>query len=465
MSLIETKSLASCFRALPPEIQAERVKALPYNDLKALQTSWAFWARPAQLPPAEFAAGRKTYWILKAGRGFGKTRAGAEQVRAWAREFRYVNLIGATSDDARDIMIEGESGILAICPDEERPVYRKSERKLVWPSGCQSLVFTADEPERLRGKQHEKLWADELGAWRYPEAWDQAQLGLRLGRSPQAVVTTTPRPTPLVKELLRHPSTVVTGGGTYDNRENLADPFFTAIIRKYEGTRLGRQELDAELLDDNPGALWQRSAIDKARVAVHPALKRIVVGVDPAVTSRPDSDETGIIAAGLGTDDQFYIIADASLSASPDVWARAVVKCYYDTKADRMIAETNNGGEMVELTIRTVDKNVAYKAVTASRGKMVRAEPIAALYEQGRVHHVGFFPQLEDQMCDYDPLTSLFSPDRMDALVWALTELSDSTGMAIIDFYRQQSDVLRVPAGNLGPTVRHTAPGLQFPAR
>jgi phage terminase large subunit-like protein len=337
-------------------------------------------------------------------------------------------------------MIEGESGIMAICPGGERPVYKKSERKLAWPNGCQSLVFTADEPERLRGKQHEKLWADELGAWRYPESWDQAQLGLRLGRSPQAVVTTTPRPTPLVKELLRHPSAIVTGGATYENRDNLADPFFATIIRKYEGTRLGRQELDAELLDDNPGALWQRAQIDAARRPKPPAYKRIVVGVDPAVTSRPDSDETGIVCAALGTDDDFYVLSDVSLIASPDVWARAAVKCYHDNKADRLIAETNNGGEMVELTIRTVDRNISYQPVTASRGKMIRAEPIAALYEQGRVHHVGFFPMLEDQMCDFDPLTSPFSPDRMDALVWALTALSDSTGTAILDFYRQQAE-------------------------
>ena len=410
--------------------------------------------------------GSATYWVIKAGRGFGKTRAGAEQVRAWARDFRYVNLIGATSDDARDIMIEGESGILAVCPNHERPIYRKSERKLVWPSGCQSLVFTADEPERLRGKQHEKLWADELGAWRYPESWDQAQLGLRLGRSPQAVVTTTPRPTPLVKDLLKHPATVVTGGGTYENRANLADPFFATIIRKYEGTRLGRQELNAELLEDNPGALWQRGQIDATRVAMHPALKRIVVGVDPAVTSREDSDETGIIAVAQGADDEFYVLADNSLIASPDIWARAVVKTYHDYKADRIIAETNNGGEMVELTIRTVDRNVSYKSVTASRGKMIRAEPIAALYEQRRVHHVGFFPQLEDQMCDYDPLLSPFSPDRMDALVWALTELSDSTGLGILDYYRQQASAVRAPVGKgQPPTVQRTSEGLHFPQR
>jgi phage terminase large subunit-like protein len=423
----------------------DAVSFLSNEQATAILFDWETWARPNQLAPASFANGEKTYWLNQCGRGWGKTRVGAEQVRAWARTFRYVNLIGATADDARDIMIEGESGIMNICPNSERPNYRKSERKLIWPNGCQSLIFTADEPERLRGKQHEKLWADELGSWRYPDAWDQAMFGLRLGSTPQAIVTTTPRPTPLVKDLIKNPACVVTRGTAYENRANLAPAFYTAIIRKYEGTRLGRQELNAELLDDNPGALWQRRQIDATRVVAYPPCRRIVVGVDPAVTSREDSDETGIICAARGpapkgstvAGDHFYVTADNSLTASPDVWARAAVKSYYDNSADRLIAETNNGGEMVELTIRTVDRNVAYKAVTASRGKMIRAEPIAALYEQGRVHHVGFFPLLEDQMCDFDPLTSPFSPDRMDALVWALTELSDSTGTGLLDYYAQ----------------------------
>ena len=425
----------------------EAVSFLTDEQATAILYDWDSWARPNQLAPADFARGLFTYWLLLAGRGFGKTRAGAEQVRKWARTERYVNLIGATSDDARDIMIEGESGILSICPNSERPNYRKSERKLSWPNGCQSLIFTADEPERLRGKQHGKLWADELGAWRYPEAWDQAQFGLRIGSSPQAIVTTTPRPTPLVKDLMKNPGCIVTRGTVYENRANLASAFYTEVIRKYEGTRLGRQELNAELLDDNPGALWIRRQIDDTRVQSVPTFRRVVIGVDPAVTSREDSDETGIVCAARGpapkgnlvAGDHFYVLADASLIASPDVWARAAVKCFHDNKADRLIAETNNGGEMVELTIRTVDRSIAYKAVTASRGKMIRAEPIAALYEQGRVHHVGFFPMLEDQMCDYDPLTSPFSPDRMDALVWALTELSDATGMGLLDFYSAQA--------------------------
>jgi len=372
-------------------------------------------------------------------------------VRAWSRKFRYVNLIGATLDDARDIMIQGESGILAVCPNHERPRY--VDRQLRWPNGSRSLIFTADEPERLRGKQHEKLWADEIAAWRYPESWDQAQLGLRLGSSPQAVVTTTPRPTPMVKALMRDPATVITGGDTYANRANLAGTFYSTIIRKYEGTRLGRQELNAELLEDNPGALWQRAQIDASRVTEAPAMRRIVVAVDPPVTNREDSDEAGIIACGRSLDGAFYVLDDVSLRASPEAWARAAVRLYHDRKADRLVAEVNNGGDMVELTIRTVDQNVSYKAVTASRGKMIRAEPIAALYEQGRVHHVGSFPQLEDQMCDYDPLTSPYSPDRMDALVWALTELSDESGLGVFNFYRDLAGKqVQPPAGTLLPS-------------
>ncbi|MGH6796180.1 MAG: terminase large subunit domain-containing protein [Methylocella sp.] len=391
-----------------------------------------------------------TYWLIMAGRGWGKTRTGAEQVREWAKTSRYVNLIGATADDARDIMIQGESGLLEICPRDERPRYIKGDRLLLWPNGCKSLIFTADEPERLRGKQHEKLWADELASWRYPESWDQAQFGLRLGKYPQAIVTTTPRPTPTVKELMRHPDCVITRGTTYDNRENLAEAFFRSVIRKYEGTRLGRQELNAELLDDNPGALWTRNNIDRFRISpiAIPVITRMVVGVDPAVTSREDSDETGIVAAGRGPapagwqgveGPHFYVSVDASLVATPDAWARAAVKVYRDTNADRIIAETNNGGDMVESIIRAVDQNVSYKSVTASRGKQIRAEPIAALYEQGRVHHVGFLPQLEDQLCDWDPLTSPWSPDRLDALVWALTELSDEQGMGIFRYYEREA--------------------------
>lgn len=403
-------------------------------EIERRRYDWARHARPSQATPP----GDWTYWLILAGRGFGKTRTGAEWVRQEARTSRYVNLIGATADDARDIMIEGESGILAVCPKHERPEYKPSQRKLIWPNGAQSLIFTADEPERLRGKQHERIWADEVAAWRYPESWDQAKFGLRLGQRPRACLTTTPKPSKLIKLIINDPATHVTRGSTYDNRDNLAPSFFSEIVKTYEGTRLGRQELNAEILDDNPGSLWTRKQLDDLRVQIAPAMKRVVVAIDPAVTSREDSDETGIVIVGKGVDDQFYVLRDLSLIASPDGWARQAVIGYHDFKADRIIAETNNGGDLVEAVIRQVDRNCSYKKVTASRGKIIRAEPVAALYEQGRVHHVGGFDRLEDQMCEYNPLESGYSPDRMDALVWAITELSDNSTTGMLDFMAAQ---------------------------
>lgn len=389
--------------------------------------------------------------MILAGRGFGKTRTGAETVRVWAKSFHYVNLIGPTADDAREVMIEGESGLLRICPKHERPDYQPHKRRLVWPSGCISSIFTADSPERLRGKQHEKLWADELGAWRYADAWDQAMLGLRIGINPQTVVTTTPKPTRQVKTIAADPTTHLTTGTTYDNRGNLAPAFFNRIIRRYEGTRLGRQELNAEILTDNPNALWQRSLIDEHRVRSAPTLLRVVVGIDPAVTSNEDSNETGIVVAGIGEDGHGYILDDRSLMASPGTWAKVSVAAYKDHKADRVIGEVNNGGDLVEHTVRTENANVPYLPVRASRGKARRAEPVAALYEQGKIHHVGSFPALEDQMCDFDPLTpdKKSSPDRMDALVWALTFLFQDNATGLLDYYaaeKRQADEARKKA-------------------
>lgn len=358
-----------------------------------------------------------------AGRGFGKTRTGAEWTRASVRTFRLVNIIGATADDARDIMVEGESGLLAICPPHERPEYIPSKRRLAWPNGAVSLIFTADEPERLRGKQHERLWADEIAAWRYPDAWDQAMLGLRLGADPRIVATTTPRPTPFIRALIDAPTTVVTRGSTYDNADNLAPAFMEQIIRRYEGTRLGRQELLAELLTDVEGALWTHAMIDTARVRRAPDLARCVVAIDPATTSGEHADETGIVVAAKGVDGHAYILADLTCRLSPDGWARRAVNAYNELAADRIVAEVNNGGDMVRQTIHTVDRRVAYRAVTATRGKRIRAEPIAALYEQGQVHHVGTLPDLEDQMTAFVAGTYDGRDDRVDALVWALTDL------------------------------------------
>lgn len=386
----------------------------------ALLYAWEFWARPTQLEPR----GDWSTWLISAGRGFGKTRTGAEWVRRRARNPRArIALVGATASDVRDVMVEGESGILAISPPWERPVYEPSKRRITWPNGALATTYSADEPDRLRGPQHTDAWADETAAWRYAEAWDQLQFGLRLGGNPRAVVTTTPRPTDLIRTLLADPSTVVTRGSTFANRANLAPQFLARILAKYRGTRLGRQELYAELLDDTPGALWNYTQIEELRVKHHAGLKRIVVAIDPSTTSDAESAECGIVAAGLGEDDHGYVLEDVSGVLSPDAWARRAVGAYERLEADRIVAEVNNGGDLVETVIRTVDKNVSYSAVHASRGKHTRAEPVAALYEQKKVHHVGGFAKLEDQMCTWDAVSGQKSPDRMDALVWALTEL------------------------------------------
>lgn len=419
--------------------EAERQKAIASLDIEAraaLAFHWPFWARPDQLEPE----GDWTYWLILAGRGWGKTRTGAETVRNWVRSIDMVNLIGATVDDARDIMIEGESGILATCPTDERPEYRKSERKLIWPNGAVSLIFTADEPDRLRGKQHKALWADEMAAWRYQEAWDQAKFGLRLGARPRAVITTTPRPVKNVVELMEDKATFVTRGTTYDNKANLAPTFFQQIVNRYEGTRLGRQELNAELLLDVPGALWTHDMIEHVPHAALPQMKRIVVGVDPAISSEDRSNETGIVAAGIGADDKGYVLADSSGIYSPKEWARQAVTLYRMLEADAIVAEVNQGGEMVESVIRAEDPNANVVTVRAAKGKYIRAEPISALYARGKVSHSEQFEALEDQMCSFTPdfdRKMNGSPDRLDAAVWALTELFPS----MIDSAHTQIDL------------------------
>jgi phage terminase large subunit-like protein len=407
----------------------------------ALLHSWEFWARPNQLPPP----GGWRVWLLLAGRGFGKTRCGAEWVRAQVETggARRVALVAPTAADLRDVMIEGESGLLAIAPPRFRPLYEPSKRRLTWPNGAVATAFSADEPERLRGPQHDAAWCDELAAWRYPEAWDMLMLGLRLGSEPRAVVTTTPKPVRLIRELLAREAAgevAVTRGSTYENRANLAPAFLAQIVRRYEGTRLGRQELEAELLEDVPGALWSRARLEQPglRVAAVPELRRIVVAIDPAATSGAEADETGIIVAGLGADGHGYILEDLSGRFAPLDWARQAIAGYRRHEADRIVAEVNNGGEMVAATLRMVDPAVPVTAVRASRGKAVRAEPIAALYEQGRVHHLGAFPALEDQMCAFaqDPARGGQSPDRVDALVWALSELMVTESAAgWLDYY------------------------------
>ena len=360
-------------------------------------------------------------WLIMAGRGMGKTRAGAEFILKEIKtgRIRRVALVAKTPADARDVMIEGDSGILSISPPWDRPLYEPSKRRLTWNNGTIALVFSSKEPDQLRGPQYDLAWGDEIRTWYYPqETWDNLMFGLRLGEHPRAVVTTTPLPLSVIKKIMKAPDTVTTTGTTYENRANLAPSFFRQIISKYEGTRLGRQEIRAELLEDVPGALWNRNII---QYKASPELVRVVVAIDPATTSGEAADETGIIAAGKGIDGKGYVLADRSARVSPDSWARRAIQAYDDFRADRIVGEVNNGGEMVGLTIRTV-RNVPYKAVHASRGKQARAEPVAALYEQGKIFHVQPFEELEDQLVTWTP-ESGNSPDRLDALVWCLTEL------------------------------------------
>lgn len=409
----------------------EALASLTDRQCEALLWDWQFWARPNQLPPA----GSWLTWLVLAGRGFGKTRCGSEWVRSVAcgqtplaaGTHRRIAIVAETAADARDVMVEGESGILSVHPPDFRPLYEPSKRRLTWPNGAVATLYNAVEPDQLRGPQHDAAVCDELAKWRYArETWDQLQFGLRLGH-PRQVVTTTPRPIPLLKEIIAAPNTAVTRGSTFDNRANLAPAFLAEVTRRYEGTRLGRQELNAEILDDLPGALWTREVIDKARVRQAPDLQRIVVAIDPSGTGgdSDDGDSIGIVIAGKGVDGRGYVLADRTCKLSPDGWGRRAVAAYREFKADRIIAERNFGGAMVEHVIRTVDRSVSYKEVVASRGKVARAEPVAALYEQGRVSHVGALPELEDQLCLMlpDGYAGEGSPDRADALVWALSEL------------------------------------------
>ena len=388
---------------------------------------WRAKARPSQLPPE----GDWNGWLLMAGRGFGKTRAGS----GWINELvetgaaKRVGLVAATAADARDVMAEGESGIMGTAPSWNVPLYEPSKRRITWKSGAIATLYSAEEADRARGPQHDALWMDEVAAWQEPQSmWDQLQFGLRLGKRPRWLATTTPRPIKLLKALLARDDVVVTRGSTFENEANLAPTFIQALRDRYGGTRLGRQEIEAELLSDTPGALWQLDWLDRDRVSKAPDLRRIVVAVDPAVSNNEGSDETGIVVAGISADKHVYVLEDLSGRYAPHEWAAKAIEAYRRHKADRIIAEVNNGGAMVEATIRAVDPLASFKSVHASRGKVVRAEPIAAQYEQRRVHHVGNFSTLEDQMCaftsDFDRGRSGYSPDRVDALVWALTELS-----------------------------------------
>ena len=409
--------------------------SLSPGELSFLHYDFALWARDDQLPPeAALGGGAWTIWLMLGGRGAGKTRAGAEWVRSIATASRddhrgaaRIALVGETLADARSVMVEGVSGLLAVHAPDARPLYEPSKRMVSWPNGAVAQLFSAEDPDSLRGPQFSAAWCDELGKWKKPdETWAMLQFCLRLGEAPRQVVTTTPRPTKLIKSLIADPLTAVTRVSTAANAANLAPTFLESVVGRYRGTRLGRQELDAELLEDRADALWPRALIEAARVSAAPELTRIVVAVDPPASSGPHADACGIVVAGLGEDGRAYVLGDATVEhARPLDWARAVIRAYRRYEADRIVVEINQGGDLVETVLRQVDASVPVRAVRASRGKWLRAEPVAALYEQGRVAHVGALPELEDEMSDFGPdgLSGGRSPDRVDALVWALTEL------------------------------------------
>ena len=433
MAQAQAKITASLLRDLPDDEVASILKQLGPKKAAELQHDWGFWARPEQLEPD----GNWNTWVALAGRGWGKTRAGAEWVRHRIRSGdKIVHCVAPTKGDVRRVMVEGDSGLLNVCWEGDEtyrgkhigyPVWSPTNNSLTWENGAKAVFFSAEDPERLRGPQAYSAWCDELCAWRNAQdTWDMMMFGLRLGRHPKVFVTTTPKTTKLIRTILNDENTVVSKGSTYDNAANLAGTFLDAVRKTYEGTRLGRQELYAEILDEASGALWNRGLLAKCEVEKDevPTLNRIVVAIDPAVTANAESDMTGIIVAGVDVNGTAYVLEDHTGRYTPQQWASKAIQLYRDHMADRIVAERNQGGDMVRHTLHTEDETVPVKLVHASRGKMARAEPVSALYEQGKVKHVRGVNDLEDQMVQWEPLGSIGSPDRLDALGWAITDLS-----------------------------------------
>jgi phage terminase large subunit-like protein len=414
-----SKSLADNLASLPEAELEEFLASLSPEQSIALIYDWEIWGRENQLLPS---SAWWFVWFAMAGRGFGKTRIGAEAIRSWAEEGpnQQFALVGATAADVRDVMLEGPSGLLTISPPWFMPLYEPSKRRLTWPNGARGILFSADKPDRLRGPQFHGAWGDEIAAWRFPAALDNLLMSLRLGDHPRLVVTTTPRPTKIIKELVRSSTTIITHGTTYENLANLAPTFREMILRKYEGTRLGKQELLAEILSDVPGALWRYEMFEDRPEPLHQA--RCVVAIDPSVSSGEDADDTGIVVGCLDHVRQGFILADRTVHDTPINWAREAINAYYDYRADCIVAEVNNGGDLVAAVIHSIDPNVPVVKVHASRGKMTRAQPVASLYEQGRVKHAGVFMQLEEELCTWEP-SNPNSPNRLDACVWCITEL------------------------------------------
>lgn len=425
------KTFLRDYRALSESAKHELIAGLNATQIETLNAYWPLWARQDQLAPE----GDWQTWFVLGGRGAGKTRTGAEWVRGMAlghthaasKSVAPIALIGETLQAARDVMVEGVSGLLAVHPAAERPHWMPSRNRLEWANGAVAQLYSAQEPKSLRGPQFAAAWCDELAKWpNADEVFDMLQFGLRLGDHPRQLVTTTPRPTALIKRLLKAPYTEVTRVKTVENEQNLAPGFLSQIVARYKGTALGRQELDGELIEDNPKALWQRAQLDRLIVKTLPELKRIVIAIDPPVTAHQGSDACGIVAAALGADERAYILQDHTIEmAKPNEWAEAVVGLYHTLEADLIVAETNQGGDMVATILNQFDPRVPVKNVRAKRAKWIRAEPVAALYAQGRVRHGARFAQLEDELCQFTPKGRAMghSPDRVDAMVWAITEL------------------------------------------
>lgn len=419
--IMEKTYLANSISLLPKEKREKLLNSLTQEEAEELLYDWeGVWARPKQLPPP----GDWLTWMILTGRGWGKTRTGSEWVTGNAKKgAKHIALIGQTKADVRDTMIElGPASILKISNPNFMPKYESSKRRIVWPNGCVGTVYSGDEPDQVRGPSHDIAWIDELAKFKYPQdIWDNLMFGLREGEDMRILITTTPRPIPIIKRLFTDPNTIVIPGNTYENKDNLPKKYFDYVIAPYVGTRLGQQEIEGKILDDNPNALWTRKIIENNRRNNFPELIRIVIAVDPEATAKEGSSETGIMAIGLCANGHGWLLDDNTLRGTPNEWGNAIITSYHKFNADRIVAEVNNGGDMVEFVIHTIDKNVAYKDVHATKGKYIRAEPVSALYEQNRIHHVGNFPELEDQLCEWVP--GDLSPDRLDALVWGVTEL------------------------------------------
>lgn len=425
------KSIAASIARWPKEKQEALIESLSENAIASLPYIFDFWAiRDHQIEPD----GDWSTWLILGGRGAGKTRTGAEWIRAQVEgpgpkdrgAARRVALLSQTLDDAREVMVMGESGIIACSPADRRPEWIESRHMLRWPNGAVATCYSAANPEKLRGPQFDCAWSDELGKWsRAKEAWDMLQFGLRLGERPRQIVTTTPRANEVLEALISSPSVKVTSASTYANAANLAPGFLREVEENYAGTSRAPEEIEGRMLTEHPGALWTRALIDRSRVRAAPELTRIIVAVDPPVTSGGDADECGIIVAGEGADGCIYVLADHSCQGlSPAAWAARAVEAWRAFEADRIVAEANQGGELVEATLRVVDPSIPYRAVRATRSKTARAEPVSALYEQGKVRHVGVMAELEDQMRGFGASGFRGSPDRVDALVWAIWELT-----------------------------------------